>query len=663
MANKASTKTQIVDSIKEASNILVTVSNNPSVDELSAALGLTIFLNKLDKHATAVASGQMPSAITFLEPDKTFESSADSLRDFIIALDKDKADHLRYKLDGDVVKIFITPYKTTITSEDLEFSQGDYNVELVLALNVSSSDDLDIALSAHGKILHDATVVTLAAGDSKSSLGTIDWQDKGASSVSEMVAEIIDALKSPKASLDEQISTALLTGIVASTDRFSNDLTSSRVMTIAAELMAAGANQQLIAAKLEEAGGIEPSVSESEVSGQESSDDGSTKLTEGESTKLSQAKKSPESEVAPNGAIGVMKINHARQGSLDDIALRVMEESQEDATRVAEEQLNKQMASADPQPQEDIQPEVTPPTEEQAPAGLVVEDSQDQNIGLPTAPTNLMDDLAQATNEVATPAETSSMIGASVAPPASGDFGSTPTIGGTLNATTAQAAEDKKREAQLNLNRTILSHGKPMGSEGPSLASGPLNATMADPEPETASVDIFAQPPSSSATSSEVTYQPSNQSELLAQALNSADPAPQVAEPPLSSYQTVINPISEPVSEQIPAPVYSPDPASAPVDATYAQPEYSQPVYVDPAVGAPVYQEQPTQTLADLEANSTMPMPPNFPAMPDFSNLPPLPPAPVGVDFNGLPELPSVNQIAPQQEFNPSQFQIPGQPQ
>jgi len=45
--------------------------------------------------------------------------------------------------------------------------------------------------------------------------------------------------------------TAFLTGIVAETDRFSNDKTSPRTMTVAANLMAAGANQQLVALQLE----------------------------------------------------------------------------------------------------------------------------------------------------------------------------------------------------------------------------------------------------------------------------------------------------------------------------------------------------------------------------------------------------------------------------
>ncbi|MEI7689932.1 MAG: hypothetical protein WCI79_03145 [Candidatus Saccharibacteria bacterium] len=254
----AKIKQQIVDKIKGSANILITVSRDPSVDDLSAALGLTAMLNKIGKHATAIFSGAIPPAITFLEPDKTFENTIDSLRDFIIALDKEKADHLRYKVDGDVVKIFITPYRTTITSNDLEFSQGDYNVELVLALGVENQEHLDMALAAHGQILHDVTVATFSAGDKSSQLGAMDWHEDSASCLSEMVTSLSDALKTDAPLLDKQISTALLTGIVSATDRFSNIKTSSAIMALAAQLMAAGADQQLIAAKLQEFHDVNP---------------------------------------------------------------------------------------------------------------------------------------------------------------------------------------------------------------------------------------------------------------------------------------------------------------------------------------------------------------------------------------------------------------------
>ena len=243
-------KQLIAQRIKDVTNILVTVSHDPSVDELSAALAMTLMLDKMGKAATAVFSGKIPPAIDFLEPGKTFDTNVDALRDFIIALDKTKADRLRYKVEDDVVRVFITPYKTTITENDLSFSQGDFNVQLILAFGVEKHDDLDTAITAHGRILHDASVVTVNLTGT-SSLGEIDWSDTGASSLCEMLMSLSEALQAGL--LDEPIATALLTGIVSATDRFRNEKTSPKVMTMAAQLMAAGANQQLIAEKLEEA--------------------------------------------------------------------------------------------------------------------------------------------------------------------------------------------------------------------------------------------------------------------------------------------------------------------------------------------------------------------------------------------------------------------------
>ncbi len=242
-------KQQIVERLKQANNILVTVKSNPTVDHLAACIGLTLALNKMGKHATAVFSGDIPSTIEFLQPEKTLEKNTDSLRDFIIALDKSKADKLRYKVEDKVVKIFITPYKTSISDKDLNFSQGDFNVDVVLALGVHQQPDLDQTIRAHGRILHDATVisVTVEAGQN---LGAINWTKPTASSLSELAVEITDGLD--KTMLDGQIATALLTGIVAETDRFSNNRTSPQTMSISAELMAVGANQQLVATKLAE---------------------------------------------------------------------------------------------------------------------------------------------------------------------------------------------------------------------------------------------------------------------------------------------------------------------------------------------------------------------------------------------------------------------------
>lgn len=241
---------KIVDKINSSENILITLSRDPSVDELAAAIGLTLYLDGIQKHATAIYSGRTPDALKFLQPDATFERTTDGLQDFIIALNKEKADHLRYKLEGDFVKVFITPYKKPITKDDLSFSYGDYNVNFVIAINVSSASQLDEALREHGRIMHDASAVNITTGV-PGRFGEIEWSNPASSALCEMVADLIFALQgSDDPTLDPDIATALLTGIVAATDRFSNDHTNSDTLSLASKLMSMGANQQLITSNI-----------------------------------------------------------------------------------------------------------------------------------------------------------------------------------------------------------------------------------------------------------------------------------------------------------------------------------------------------------------------------------------------------------------------------
>lgn len=243
---------QLINKIESVDNILVTVSRNPSVDELTAALALSLALNQLKKRSVAVFSGRIPSAMHFLDPEKTFESNADSLRDFIISISKDKADRLRVLPEGNFVKVYVTPYRTTITKDDLQFSEGDFNVQLVIAFGVTDRNDLDASIASHGRIFHNAVAATINLSRQADNLGSISLQDIESGCYSVSCYRLIKGLDNGKRNLvSSAVATALLTGIVSATDQFRNNVTSPNIMTVSAELMTKGADPQLVSSELE----------------------------------------------------------------------------------------------------------------------------------------------------------------------------------------------------------------------------------------------------------------------------------------------------------------------------------------------------------------------------------------------------------------------------
>lgn len=621
MQTEPNAKQQIVEKIKNSTNILVTVGSNPSVDALSAALGLTLMLNRLDKHATAVFSGQVPPAITFLEPDKTFENTVDSLRDFIIALDKEKADRLRYKVEDEVVRIFITPYKTVLGESDLKFSQGDFNVELIIALGVDQREDLDTAITAHGRILHDATVMTINSNDDPSTLGSVDWSEASASSLCEMLMSLSEALQSGL--LDQQIATALLTGIVAATDRFRNEHTSPKVMTMAAQLMAAGANQQLIAAKLEEGHALPEPVTETAATGP----DGTVSLTEGRSEKVTKKEKKAARKD------GALEIAHTPKP--DAVATP---DPGADALKEAESELAKSL----------------------------------EQTAVPVTPTVSLDDIQKdleaAANDVSTAASDDKVTETSSnSPQIQQDHrnwrsqpGDEPAFGGTLNATVSDAEAAAREEEQAATNHRLLSHDTPKATaKEPGVLETVEEPTT--PEPEAPAVEPEPKPIESTddeALSFEPTpVTPSGPSlaELDSQTRGKdAEDARAAIDAALSAmpFNAANNPVESAgatpaleLNHDTPSPVV--EPAAVP-----------ETLPVDPL---------PPQAPASMPP-SVLPMPPPLPPLPDFSDpsvladgmdVPSSSPVPSSQMPSGpIPSEPPTPQAPP----DPGQFKIPGQP-
>lgn len=712
MQDGSNSKQLIAEKIKQSANILVTVSSNPSVDALTAALGLTLMLNKLDKHATAVFSGVIPPAINFLEPGKTFENNVDSLRDFIIALDKDKADRLRYKVEDDVVRIFITPYRTKISQSDLQFSQGDFNVDLIVALGVEDQRDLDQAITAHGRILHDATVVTINAAAQKSSLGSIDWQDKNASSLSEMLAGMSESLK--PGILDQQISTALLTGIVANTDRFSNVHTTPHVMTIAAQLMAAGANQQLIATKLQS---IPAPVS--------------PRREKQKPAPVPEAGKKVSATPEPDD--GEMHINHGEENEQQPAAIPMEPAPQPEPEIAPEPEPEPELPIAPPAAQnfEDLKQAIAKETVQTAPQREMVQEP-------PTPGShNINDD--EAVNEEPQKSEEEDAY-LTTHPSWQGREIKPPTMGGTLSATAEQALQDKMREeSEEKRNHTILTHGAgqgPTGQQNQQGSSGSRKRKRNRGGGQNQGQNQGQNPQGSKQPQNQQNQQPAPQPEPIQPApipapeqLAAPEPAPvepaptpevQAAEPPAPMVEAAPQPEPEPMQAPLPPvppapqneiPVAPPplvvseplsqpveQPAPAPEAPTPPEPEQSAPAAHEPTLEE--LEREATshaaaavapQTLTELEAArhqadaAAMPPAPQAPPAPieppiqaapapmpqpmtppqpiaqpttPPTGLPPLPPMP---DFGTLPPMPGAVPELPQQPMQ--QPQAPQPPQ
>lgn len=700
-------KQLIIERVRQSTNILVAVSANPSVDALAAALALALTLNKMDKHATAVFSGAVPPAMEFLNPGKTFENSVDSLRDFIISLDKEKADRLRYKVEDDVVRIFITPYRTTISEKDLQFSQGDFNVDLIIGLGVEKREDLDKAIVAHGRILHDATVMTINADGRQSSLGAVDWHEANVSSLCEMLVSMTEGFQQPGL-LDQQIATALLTGIVAATDRFSNEHTTPRVMTMSAQLMAAGANQQLIANNLIKATQIPVAGAGS---GQLVPNGASVKVAapaeeapkpDGE-LDINHGKKQEAPAPAANQPIPAPAPEQSQQGK----GKRSKKNRQQGQQQSAEDQLAAALPATRQPVGFDQLKEAISGAADELPSSM----QEHPAPGSHTVNGGSDDEGDGPKPEPGFVVGSSSWRGRRLEPPA---------LGGTLNATTEKAMDDALAAEEADRNQKLLTHpeaptpapkkGKQKG--GNNQAKVGVAAVAAPPaivEPET---PVPAPVPEPVAAEPAPVVPPASEATPIPESVSAPEPAPAPESeptlppmPPQSAPEPVVQPApAEPVVEPAPVAPSVPEidlPVPAPAEPVVPVLEPA-PVAAEAALGeAAATAQPPTATGTDLDAarqavtdalqtqpfnpagqplqsagalplgtdtaapapaapvepvpsfTAPLPEPPAFNpapqanAAPELPPLPPMPPLPQADPNQPLPPPPSLNDLPP----------------
>jgi hypothetical protein len=227
-------------------------------------------------------------------------------------------------------------------------------------------------------------------------------------------------------------------------------------MTLAAELMAAGANQQLIASKLQEAHAIDIAPVQ----------------TAAPIAPVVEAQ--PKVADASDESDGSLAVSHEPQGTLDEVTRQTAEAEQEEAAKRAEEVLAQQLESVSNAVVEpslisvaDLEKDLAA-ANVTADAPVVVEPAPavPQEVASPRQPEPAVQPASEEVSlqipshdSVSAPDRTGTpQLRGAVSEEVWKKIDSEPTMGGTLNATAEQAAEDSRREVEEDRNRTILTH-------------------------------------------------------------------------------------------------------------------------------------------------------------------------------------------------------------
>ena len=235
------TFSKIKEAIDRYNNIAVAVSNNPSVDQMAAALSLYLSLQTSGKNVT-VASPSTPlveiSSLVGVDQVKTSLGAASG--DLIVSFPyrEGEIEKVSYTRDASFLNIVVKAGELGLNfdEKDVKFVRGSGAPELLFVVGTPRVSDLGPLFDVAN--LKDTVVVNIDNSAENQGFGDILMVSTRLSSLSETIANLLLGLNYK---IDLDIAQNLMAGIADATNNFQSPNTSAWAFEMAGILMRNGA--------------------------------------------------------------------------------------------------------------------------------------------------------------------------------------------------------------------------------------------------------------------------------------------------------------------------------------------------------------------------------------------------------------------------------------
>lgn len=226
--------------------ITILVRRNPDLDTMAASLSLSLSLGKAGKR-TSIACPTEPivEIASLVGIDKVTRELPRAGGDLTIVLpyEQGSIDKISYNIEGDKIHLVVKkgPDGLGFEPSDIQFLQSGGSLSGIVFLVGVRDLKEDVGSLVREEELSASRVVVVGNTQPNGQYGEVQCIDGEASSVSEVVAHILEQIEAP---VDVDIGQNLLNGITFATDNFQSKKTSPLSFEMAAFLLRCGATRQ-----------------------------------------------------------------------------------------------------------------------------------------------------------------------------------------------------------------------------------------------------------------------------------------------------------------------------------------------------------------------------------------------------------------------------------
>jgi len=224
---------------KKSSGVIITPSNS-SADTIASATSLYLALIKLGKTVSLVSS--TPVKLDFVGADK-FQNALTTTGDNLVIsfpYSDGSIDKVDYNIQNNNFNLIVTPRAgyPKLNPDQVKYGYSGGNVDFIIVIDSTTLANLGTIYSDNQTKFQGKELINIDRHLTNSFFGSINFVNKSASSTSELVMKLIQALN---IEMDKDIATNLYGGLVAATNNFSSYSVTAETFELAAQLLKLGA--------------------------------------------------------------------------------------------------------------------------------------------------------------------------------------------------------------------------------------------------------------------------------------------------------------------------------------------------------------------------------------------------------------------------------------
>lgn len=233
--------------IERSQSILIVFKQHYDGDAVASALAMAALCRRLDKKvALACANWPGNNRYSFL-PTDDISSSLTKLQQLVISVDttNSRISEFYYDRQIDKLNIYLTPESTNLKPEAISITTSHYRYDLIITVATPELEALGSLSEKNSDFFHQTPKLCFDSSERNDHYGNINVVELTSSSTAELLYDFFK-LWMGDTWLDEQISTYLLTGIIAATNNFKSTHLTPKTLAVASDLITRGAQRERI---------------------------------------------------------------------------------------------------------------------------------------------------------------------------------------------------------------------------------------------------------------------------------------------------------------------------------------------------------------------------------------------------------------------------------